>query len=87
MSDEREPIVRRYFEELDRLGAVPDDLCTADYTLRAAGSPPMDLQAVQQYTVAFFTGMPDLQHPLDELSRRATRSPAAADTRAHTPEN
>ena len=67
MSEQNKQVVRYYFEELDRQRATPVDLCTADYTFRLAGSPPMDLEAVKQFTDAFFSGMPDLQHPLDEL--------------------
>ena len=67
VSEHNKQVVRRYFAELDRLHATPVDLCTADYTFRLAGSPPMGLEAVKQFTEAFFSGMPDLRHPLEEL--------------------
>lgn len=67
MSEQNKQVVRRYFEELDRSRATPVDLCTADFTFRLAGSPPMGVEAVNEFTEAFFGGMPDLQHPLEEL--------------------
>jgi steroid delta-isomerase-like uncharacterized protein len=67
VSEQNKQVVRRYFDRLDRQRATPVDLCTPDYTFRLAGSPPMGLEAVEEFTEAFFTGMPDLQHPLEEL--------------------
>jgi steroid delta-isomerase-like uncharacterized protein len=67
MSDQHKQVVRHYFEELDRRRAVPVDLCTDDYAFHAAGSPPMGVEALKEFTRAFFDGMPDLQHPLEDL--------------------
>ena len=67
MSDENKRVVRRYFEELDRTKASPVELCAPGYTFQAAGFPPMNLEAAQQFTELFFGAFPDLTHPVDEL--------------------
>ncbi|GAA1881265.1 ester cyclase [Asanoa iriomotensis] len=67
MSEENKNIVRRYFEELDRCKATPEEWCTPDFAFHAAGFPTMDLAAVKQFTDGFFAGMADLRHPLEEL--------------------
>ena len=67
MSDDNKRVVRRYFEELDRTKASPVELCAPDYTFQAAGFPPMNLEAAQQFTELFFSAFPDLTHPVDEL--------------------
>ena len=67
MSEENKRVVRRYFEELDRGRTTPVDLCAAGFTFHVAGFPPMDLEATKRFAAIFFTGLPDLSHPLDEL--------------------
>jgi len=59
--------VRHYFQELDRRKATPVDLCTDDFAFHAAGFPTMGLKENEQFSEAFFAGMEDLRHPLDEL--------------------
>jgi steroid delta-isomerase-like uncharacterized protein len=73
MSDENKRVVRRYFEMLDRGRATPVDLCAAGFTLHDAGFPPMDLEATKQFAAIFFSGLPDLSHPLDELIAEGDR--------------
>ncbi|MFI6160132.1 ester cyclase [Micromonospora sp. PTRAS2] len=67
MSEENKRIVRDYFRELDRGRTTPLHLCTDDYRFHPAGLPSMDRQGVKEFGDAFFAGMPDLRHPLDEL--------------------
>jgi steroid delta-isomerase-like uncharacterized protein len=67
MSEENKRVVGRYFEMLDRGRATPVDLCAAGFTFHVAGFPPMDLDATKQFAAIFFSELPDLSHPLDEL--------------------
>ena len=67
MSEENKRVVRRYFEELDRRRATPVDLCAAGFAFHVAGFPSMDLAATTRFAAIFFSGLPDLSHPLDEL--------------------
>jgi NAD(P)-dependent dehydrogenase (short-subunit alcohol dehydrogenase family) len=60
-------VVRRYFEELDRRRATPQDLCADGFTFHVAGFPAMDLHATATFGATFFDAMPDLTHPIDEL--------------------
>jgi predicted ester cyclase len=73
MSDQNKRVVRRDFEELDRGRATPIDLCAAGFTFHVAGFPPMDLEATKRFAAMFFTGLPDLSHPLDELIAEGDR--------------
>jgi predicted ester cyclase len=67
MSEESKAVVRRYFEELDRGRAHPVSLCTDDFAFHVAGFPQMDLAASVEFAKIFFTGLPDLRHPLEEV--------------------
>jgi predicted ester cyclase len=67
MSEQNKAIVRHYFDELDRGRTTPLHLCTDDYRFHPAGLPTMDRDGVKAFGDAFFAGMPDLRHPLDEL--------------------
>ncbi|MCY1138096.1 ester cyclase [Actinoplanes sp. Pm04-4] len=67
MSEQNKQIVRNYFEELDRGRTTPVHLCTEDYQFHPAGFPTMDRNGVKAFGNAFFAGMTDLRHPLDEL--------------------
>ncbi|MGW3621827.1 ester cyclase [Micromonospora arida] len=67
MSEANKRIVRNYFEELDGGRTTPVHLCTEDFRFHPAGLPTLDIDGVKVFGDAFFTGMTDLQHPLDEL--------------------
>jgi len=73
MSEDNKQAVRRYFEELDRRRGTPLDLCAAGFTFHVAGFPPMDLEATTRFAAIFFHGLPDLSHPLDELTAEGDR--------------
>jgi predicted ester cyclase len=86
MSEKNKRVVRRYFEELDRRRATPVDLCAAGFAFHVAGFPTMDLEATTRFAAIFFSGLPDLSHPLDELIAEGDKWPFAAGTRARTPQ-
>jgi steroid delta-isomerase-like uncharacterized protein len=67
MSEQNTQLVRRYFEELDRGKAAPLHLCTPDFAFHVAGFPSMDVEATRQFAAMFYTALPDLTHPLEEL--------------------
>jgi len=67
MSQQNKQLVRRYFEELDRTKAAPVHLCTPDFAFHVAGFPSMDVEATKQFAAMFFTALPDLAHPFEEL--------------------
>jgi ketosteroid isomerase-like protein len=67
MSEDNKRVVRRYFEELDRLKASPVELCAPGFTFEAAGFPAVDLEDAKQFTAVFYNAFPDLAHPVDEL--------------------
>ena len=67
MSESNKQVVRRYFEELDRLGASPVDLCAPGFTFQTAGFPAVDLAGAKQFTAMFYAAFPDASHPVDEL--------------------
>jgi steroid delta-isomerase-like uncharacterized protein len=67
MSEQSKQLVRRYFEELDRGKAAPVHLCTPDFALHVAGFPSMDVEATKQFAAMFYTALPDLTHPIEEL--------------------
>jgi steroid delta-isomerase-like uncharacterized protein len=67
MSEENKQLVRRYFEELDRGKAAPVHLCTADFAFHVAGFQSMDVEATKRFAAMFYSALPDLTHPIDEL--------------------
>jgi predicted ester cyclase len=67
VAEESKAVVRRYFEYLNGQLAHPRHLCTDDFVMNVAGVPPVDLEAAIPFSRVFFEGIPDLQHPLDEL--------------------
>jgi steroid delta-isomerase-like uncharacterized protein len=67
MSEQNKQVVRRYFEELDHGKAHPAHMCTPDFVLHVAGFPSMALEASKQFAATFYTAMPDLTHPIEEL--------------------
>ena len=67
MSEQNKQLVRRYFEELDRGKAAPVHLCTADFAFHVAGFPSMDVEATKRFAAMFYSALPDLTHPIDEL--------------------
>ena len=73
MSEENKNVLRRYFEELDRLGGAPVDMCTPDFTFQAAGLPAVDLEGSVEFSAMFYASFPDATHPLDELVAEGDR--------------
>ena len=67
MSEQNKQVVRRYFEELDHGKAHPAHICTPDFVFHIPGFPSMDLDASKQFAATFYTAMPDLTHPIEEL--------------------
>jgi len=67
MSEQNKQVVRRYFEELDHGKAHPVHMCTPDFVFHVAGFPSMDVEATKQFAAMFYTAMPDLTHPVEEL--------------------
>ena len=59
-------IARRYFEELDRRKALPEDLVAPTYKGYFAGSPPMDFAGLKQNANMFYSAFPDLTHIIDD---------------------
>ncbi|WP_157756815.1 ester cyclase [Plantactinospora sp. KBS50] len=67
MSEQNKQIVRAYFEELDRGRTTPVHMCTDDFQFHPAGAPTLDIDGVKTFGDAFFRGITDLMHPLEEL--------------------
>ena len=67
MSEKNKQVVRRYFAELDRLGASPVDLCAPGFTFETAGFPAVHLEGAKEFTAMFYAAFPDATHPVDGL--------------------
>lgn len=59
---------RRFFAAQDALRGGPDpELCAPGYTATLGCSPPMDLAGHQARAQAFYAGMPDLRHEVEQV--------------------
>jgi predicted ester cyclase len=67
MTQENKALARRYFEELDRRKGTPLEVCAPNCMWHIAGFPPMNLDASKGFYGAFYTGFPELKHPIDDL--------------------
>jgi predicted ester cyclase len=69
---------KKFFAGQDRLkGLLPPELCAAGYVAEIVGFPPMDVKAHGEFGAAFYAGLPDIFHTVDETfvagNRVATR--------------
>ena len=68
MSEQYKALVRRMFEEEDRLeGNAPLDLFAPGFTAHIVGFPPMDHTAFQQFLAMWYTGFSDWSHTFEDL--------------------
>jgi predicted ester cyclase len=73
MSEQNKHVVKRYFEELDHGKAHPVHMCTPDFVFHVAGFPSKGVDATKQFAAMFYTAMPDLTHPIEELIAEGDR--------------
>src|SRR5688572_10476303 len=75
MGDEIETVIeqnrklgRQFFAEQDRLrGGPAEHLCTADYTARLGGNPPMPRAGHEGFAQAFYAAFPDMNHEVEDV--------------------
>jgi predicted ester cyclase len=64
----------RFFEEQDRLrGGPPDDLCADGYIAYLGGAPAMNLEGHRAFAATFYSGIPDLEHRIEEVIAEGDR--------------
>jgi predicted ester cyclase len=66
--ESRRAFGKRFFAAQDALRGGPDpELCAPDYTAQLGCSPTMDLSGHQARARAFYAGMPDLHHEVEQV--------------------
>ena len=73
MSEENKAIVRDFFERTDREGKMPAELCAPGFTAYIAGSPPMDLEAFQQFGAPFSAAFSDWRNTIEDMVAEGDR--------------
>jgi predicted ester cyclase len=88
MSESNKALVRRLFEETgSRNGQIPEGLCAPDFTVRVAGSPPLDLATFQQHIHMYYAAFSDFTQTVDDLVAEGDRVAARVTAEAvHTGE-
>jgi steroid delta-isomerase-like uncharacterized protein len=73
MSEENKVLVRRLFEESDRRKTFPGELCATGFTVHPPGSPPMNLEAFQQFVAMYYTSFSDLTITIEQMVAEGDR--------------
>jgi predicted ester cyclase len=74
MSEENKALVRRLFEDEDRLeGNAPAELFAPGFTAHIAGSPPMDLDSFEQFLKMWYNVFSDWSHNVEDLVAEGDR--------------
>lgn len=87
MSEQNKALVRRMFEETDRSEEIPEGLFAPDFTAHIVGSPPMNLEAFQQFLAMWYTSFSDFSHTFEDMVAEGDRVAVRIAARAtHTGE-
>ena len=73
MSEENKALVRRLFEESDRRKTFPGELCATGFTVHPPGTPPMNLEAFQQFVAMYYTAFADLSVNVEQMVAEGDR--------------
>lgn len=66
-TEENKALVRRFFEEQDRLkGGLSETRCAPSYTFTLGDDPPLDFNGHQQLAGMFYGAFPDLHQTIEE---------------------
>jgi predicted ester cyclase len=73
MSEENKAIVHNFLEKGNREERTPVELCAPGFTAHIGASPPMNLQAFQQYQVTYFAGFSESSITIEDMVAEGDR--------------